>query len=289
MKGGGGTNFRKHFGQAPYNGEQPPKGDVRARCGVAVDPGEPASRQGRRDIQSTEDCGRGHGNHRGHPVRLAGCGSTLPGAGAAQGDQWERPVEDLGVHHMAWLANMQSRREHNGASPRRPKRPVSLKIGPQIQIQNPPTTTAPPPSGPPFSSPPSPPDTQKLALISFQRGCACAAPLHSAQGKCANKISCGHVLSATTPNTKHYCCSDKDVVLARGGGGCSPRRVRCQVSVCALPLCTSSCGDPSPTLHNNRLVQQPTPGQTELLLTLLVKPRSCPMTTPWSNNMSEHV
>ena len=35
----------------------------------------------------------------------------LPEAGAAQGDQWERPVEDLGVHHMEWPADMQSRWE----------------------------------------------------------------------------------------------------------------------------------------------------------------------------------
>ena len=45
-------------------------------------------------------------------------------------DRWERSVEGLGcASHMAWPADLQSRRGRHQA------RPVSLKIGPQIQIQ----------------------------------------------------------------------------------------------------------------------------------------------------------
>ena len=47
----------------------------------------------------------------------AGRGPVPPGAGAFQGDRWERPVEDLGVHHMAWPADTQSRQGRHHAPP----------------------------------------------------------------------------------------------------------------------------------------------------------------------------
>ena len=62
-------------------------------------------------------CGRGHGEHRGRPARLAGRGSSLLGPGAARGGQWERPIADLGVHHMAWPANMHCRGDRHRAPP----------------------------------------------------------------------------------------------------------------------------------------------------------------------------
>ena len=39
-------------------------------------------------------------------AQLAGGGPSVPGASAARGYQWERPVKDLGVHNMAWPADM---------------------------------------------------------------------------------------------------------------------------------------------------------------------------------------
>ena len=47
----------------------------------------------------------------------SGCGSSLPGDGVTRGNQWERPVADLGVHHMAWPTDMQCRWERHHASP----------------------------------------------------------------------------------------------------------------------------------------------------------------------------
>ena len=67
--------------------------------------------------QFVKDCGRNHSEHRGRPVWLTGHGSWLLGAGAPRGDQWERPVECLGVHHMAWPADMQCRGERYCAAP----------------------------------------------------------------------------------------------------------------------------------------------------------------------------
>ena len=64
------------------------------------------------------------------PTWQARCGSLLPGAAVARGDQWERPVADLGVYHMAWPADMQC---YRGSIVRHPRQPVSLKIGREIQ------------------------------------------------------------------------------------------------------------------------------------------------------------
>ena len=108
MKGAGAQIFENTFERAPCCGEQPLREDVRARQGMAMDLGVPASRQGHRDNQSVKDCGRGYSEHRGVAQRCR--------AGAAQGDQRERPVEDPGVHHMALPVDMQSGRERYHAS-----------------------------------------------------------------------------------------------------------------------------------------------------------------------------
>ena len=62
---------------------------------------------------------------------------------------WEGPVKDPEcASHMAWPADMHSCRGRHGAPPRRP---VSLKIGPQIQIQiTPYPTPTPTPTPPPL-------------------------------------------------------------------------------------------------------------------------------------------
>ena len=66
-----------------------------------------------------------------------------------RGDQWERPVAGLGVHHMAWPANMQSRREHHCASPQTACEPKDWPPNPNPNPNpNPPSLPPCPPSLP---------------------------------------------------------------------------------------------------------------------------------------------
>ena len=133
MKGGGGMHFRKHYGQSPDGGKLPPR-DVWARCSMAVaclGQGEGAggpgpSRTVGAATASTEGALRGK---QGVP--------SLPEAGAPRGDQWERPVADLGVHHMVWPADMQCCRERHCASPQAACEPKGWPPNPNPNLPRP--------------------------------------------------------------------------------------------------------------------------------------------------------
>ena len=112
-------------------GEWPPRWDVWARRGVARDPGVPSLGRRHEGARFVEDCGCGPGELQGCPAQPAGRGPTPQGASGARGGKGPSRTWECIIWHGRLIC-----RVVGDAIVLHPRRLVSLKIGPQIQIQS---------------------------------------------------------------------------------------------------------------------------------------------------------